>query len=83
MQNAGLDESQAGIKIARKNIKNLSYVDDSTPMEESEEELNSFLIRVKEKSGKAGLKLNVKKKEDHGIRSCHFIANRRGEKWKQ
>ena len=62
MQNAGLDESQAGIKIARKNIKNLSYVDDSTPMEESEEELNSFLIRVKEKSGKAGLKLNVKKK---------------------
>ena len=67
MRNAGLDESQAGIKIAKKNIKNLSYVDDSTPMAESEEELKSFLIRVKEKSGKAGLKLNVKKKEDHGI----------------
>ena len=51
-QNAGLDESQAGIKIARKNIKNLRYVDDSTLVTESEEELKSLLIRVKEKSGK-------------------------------
>ena len=51
-QNAGLDESQAGIKIARKNIKNLRYVDDSTLVAESEEELKSLLIRVKEKSGK-------------------------------
>ena len=71
MQNAGLDESQAGIKIAKKNIKNLSYVDDSTPMAESEEELKSFLIRVKEKSGKAGLKLNVKKKR----RSWYLILS--------
>ena len=59
VQNAGLDKSQARIKIARKNIKNLRYVDDSTLMAESEDELKSLLIRVKEKSGKAGLKLNV------------------------
>ena len=51
-QNAGLDESQAGIKIARKNIRNLRYVDDSTLVAESEEELKSLLIRVKEKNGK-------------------------------
>ena len=59
VRNAGLDKSQARIKIARKNIKNLRYVDDSTLMAESEDELKSLLIRVKEKSGKAGLKLNV------------------------
>ena len=59
VRNAGLDKSQARIKIARKNIKNLRYVDDSTLMAESEDELKSLLIRVKEKSGKAGLKLDV------------------------
>ena len=61
MQNAGQDESQAGIKIAGKNINNLRYVDDTTLIAESEEELKSFLIKVKEESDKAGLKLNMKK----------------------
>ena len=61
MQNAGLDDSQAGIKIARKNINNLRYADDTTLMAESEEELKRLLIRVKEESEKAGLKLNIQK----------------------
>ena len=61
MQNAGQDESQAGIKIAGKNINNLRYVDDTTLIAESEEELKSFLIKVKEESDKAGLKLNMRK----------------------
>ena len=61
MRNAGLDASQAGIKIARRNINNLRYADDTTLMAESEEELNSFLMKVKEKSEKAGLKLNFQK----------------------
>ena len=58
MKNAGLDESQAGIKIARRNINNLRYADDTTLMAESEEELKSLLMRVKEESEKAGLKVN-------------------------
>ena len=61
IRNAGLDELQAGNKIGRRNIKNLRYVDDTTLMAESEEELNSFLMRVKEKSEKASLRLNIKK----------------------
>ena len=61
MQKTRLDESQAGIKIAGKNINNLRYVDDTTLIAESEEELKSFLIKVKEESDKAGLKLNMKK----------------------
>ena len=61
MQNAGLDESQAGIQIARKNINNLRYADDTTLTAESEEELNSLLMKVKELSEKVGLKLNVQK----------------------
>ena len=61
MRNAGLDESQAGIKISRRNINNLSYVDDTPLMTESEEELKSLLMRVKEESEKAGLKLNIQK----------------------
>ena len=61
MQNARLDEAQAGIKIARRIINNLKYVDDTTLMAESEEELKSFLMRVKEESEKAGLKLNSQK----------------------
>ena len=61
MQNARLDESQAGIKTARKNINNLRYADDTTLMAESEEELKSLLMKVKEESEKAGLKLNIQK----------------------
>ena len=61
MWNARLDEAQAGIKIAGRNIKNLSYADDTTLMAESEEELKSLLMKVKEESEKAGLKLNIQK----------------------
>ena len=61
MKNAGLDEAQAGIKIARRNINNLIYADDTTLMEESEEELKSLLMKVKEESEKVGLKLNIQK----------------------
>ena len=61
MKNAGLDEAQAGIKIAGRNINNLRYADDTPLMAESEEELNSFLMKVKEKSEKVGLKLNIQK----------------------
>ena len=61
MQNAGLDEAQAGIKIAGININNLTYADDATLMAESEEELKSLLMKVKEESEKAGLKLNIQK----------------------
>ena len=61
MQNAGLDESQAGIKIARRNIKNLRYAGDTTLTTESKEEQKSLLIKVKEESKKAGLKLNIQK----------------------
>ena len=61
MQNAGLDEAQAGIKIARRNINNLRYTDDTTLMAESEEELKSLLMKVKEESEKVGLKLNIQK----------------------
>ena len=64
MRNAGLDEAQAGIKIARRNINNLRYVDDTTLLAESEEELKSFLMKVKEESEKAGLKLNIKKTKE-------------------
>ena len=61
MRNAGLEEAQAGIKIARRNINNLRYADDTILIAESEEELKSFLMRVKEKSEKLGLKLNIQK----------------------
>ena len=61
MQNARLDEAQAGIKIARRNINNLRYADDATLMVESEEELKSLLMKVKEESEKVGLKLNIQK----------------------
>ena len=61
MRNAGLEEAQAGIKIARKNINNLRYADDMTLMAESEEELKSLLMKVKEESGKVGLKLLIQK----------------------
>ena len=61
MRNAGLEETQAGIKIARRNINNLRYADDTTLMAESEEELKSLLLKVKEESEKVGLKLNIEK----------------------
>ena len=63
MRNARLDEAQAGIKIAGRNINNLRYADDTTLMAESEEELKSLLMKVKEESEKAGLKLNIQKKK--------------------
>ena len=61
MQNAKLDETQTGIKVARRNINNLRYADDSTLMTENEEELKRLLIKVKEESENAGLKLNIQK----------------------
>ena len=61
MRNVGLDEAQSGFKIARRNINNLRYADDTTLMAESEEELKSLLMKVKEESGKVGLKLNIQK----------------------
>ena len=76
MRNAGLDEAQAGIKIPRRNINNLRYADDTTLMAESEEELKSLLMKVKEENEKAGLKHS--KNEDHSIQSHHFMANRWG-----
>ena len=77
MQNARLDEAQAGIKIAGRNINNLRYADDATLVAENEEELESFLMNPKEESEKSGLKQHSKN-EDHGIQSHHFIANRWG-----
>ena len=61
MRNAGLEEAQAGIKIARRNINNLRYADDTTLMAESEEELKSLLMKMKEENAKVGLKLNIQK----------------------
>ena len=79
MQHAGLDESQAGIKIARRNINNLRYADDTTLMAESENELKSLLMGVKEESEKASLQLNIKKTKTMAPGSHHFMANRRGK----
>ena len=79
MRNARLDESQAGSKVIRRN-NNFRYADDITRMAKSEEELNSLLMTVKEKREKAGLKLNIQKNEDHGIRSHHFMANKWGNR---
>ena len=76
MRSAGLEEAQAGIKIAGRNINNLRYADDITLMAESEEELKSLLMKVKEESEKVGLKHS--ENEDHGIRSHHFMGNRWG-----
>ena len=78
MRNAGLEKTQAGIKIARRNINNLRYADDTTLMAESEEELKSLLMKVKEESGKSWLKAQHSENEDHGIRSHQFMGNRRG-----
>ena len=78
MRNAGLEEAQAGIKIAGRNINNLRYVDYTTTMAESEEELKCLLMKVKVESEKVGLKLNIQKMKDHGIWSHHFMGNRWG-----
>ena len=77
MRNTGLDEAQAGIKTARRNINNLRYADDTTLMAESEEELKSFLMKVKEESETSGLKLNLQKTKIMAW-SHHFMANRWG-----
>ena len=75
MKNARLGKAQAGIKIAGRNINTFRYANDITLMEEREEDPKSFLMKVKEESEKAGLKLNIHKNEDHGIQSHHFMAN--------
>ena len=75
IRNAGLDEAQAGIKIAGKSINNLRYADDTTLMAESEEELKSLLMKVKEESEKSWFKVQHLENEDHGIWSHHFVAN--------
>ena len=82
MRNAGLDEAQAGIKIARKNSNNLRYADDTTLLEESEEELKSLLMKVKEESEKSGLKLNIQKTK---ITASGPITSWQtdGKQWKQ
>ena len=78
MQNAGLDESQTRIKIAGRNSNNLRYADDITLMAESEEELKSLLMKVKEENDKIWLKTQHSKNQDHGIWPHHFIAKRWG-----
>ena len=74
----GLDEAQAGIKIAGRNINNLRYADDSMLMAETEEELESFLMKVKHESEHASLKFSIQKKKKNGNQSHHFMANRWG-----
>ena len=78
MQSARLDEAQAGIKIARRNINSLRYADDTNLMAESKEELKSVLMKVKEESEKVGLKLNIQKNLDHRKSSHRFMGNRWG-----
>ena len=73
MRNAGLEEAQAGVKIARRNINNLRYADDNTLMAESEEELNSLLMKVKEESEEIGLKLNIQKTKIMASGPNHFM----------
>ena len=82
MRNAGLEEAQAGIKIARRSINNLRYADDTTLMSESEEELKSLLMKVKEQSEKVGLKLNIQKTK---IMASSPITSweKDGKQWKQ
>ena len=76
MRTAGMDEAQAGIKINRRNINNLRYADDTSFMAESQEELNSLLMKVKEESENVGLKLSIQKTKIIGIQSHPFMANR-------
>ena len=74
MRNAGLEEAQAGIKIARRNINHFRYADDTTLMAESEEELKSLLMKVKEESEKVGIKINIQK-----LRSWHLVPSLHGK----
>ena len=78
MRNAGLEETQAGIKIAGRNINSLRYADDTTLMAESEEELKSLLMKVKVESEKVGLKINIQKTKIMASGSHHFMGNRWG-----
>ena len=80
MRNARLDETQAGIKIAGRHINNLRYADDTTLMAESEEELKSLLMKMKQENEKAGLKLSIQNAKFMAS-SHHLTANRWGEKW--
>ena len=84
MRNARLDELQDGIKIGRRNINNLRYADNTTLMAESKEELKSLWMRVKEKSERASLRLNIREtnkqtNKDHGIQPHYYMGNRRGK----
>ena len=81
MRNAGLDEAQVGIKIAKRNINNLRYADDTTLMAESEEELKSLLRKVKEESEKVGLKLSIQKTKI--MASSPITSLETGKQWKQ
>ena len=81
MRNAGLEETQAGIKIARRNINNLRYADDTTLMAKSKEELKSLLKKLKEESKKAGLKPNIQKTKT--MASSPITSLEMGKKWKQ
>ena len=78
MLNARLDEAQAGLKISGRNISNLRYADDTILMTESEEELKSLLMKVKQETEKSWLKAQHSENEDHGIWSHHFMGNRWG-----
>ena len=80
MRNAGLEEAQAGIKIARRNINNLRYTDDTTLMAESEEELKSLLMQVKVESEKVDLKLNIQKMKMMASSPMYFMGNRWGNR---
>ena len=82
MRNAGLEETQAGIKIAGRNINNFRYTDDTTLMAESEEELKSLLMKVKEESEKDGLKLNIQKQRSWYLVSS-LCGKQMGKQWKQ
>ena len=82
MRNAGLDEAQAGLRIARRNINNFRYADDTTLMAESEEELKSLLMKVKEESDKVGLKLNIQKTKVMASGPITSWQNT-GKQWKQ
>ena len=82
MRNAGLDEVQAGIKTAGRNINNLRYADDTTLMAESEEDLKSLLMKVKEKNEKAGLKLDIQKTKIMAS-SPSLHGKQMGKQWKQ
>ena len=82
MRNAGLEEAQAGIKVSGRNIKNLRYAGDTTLMAESEEELKSFLMKVKKESERAGLKLNIQKTKIMALFTT-LQGKQMGKQWKQ